>query len=840
MSNLNDNLNTWGYDMNSKSIISIMSTMVNTDKLNQILDTIKIQKENDDYVLMVNGKNAGIISFDAQVKLKNVVYNVETKSIDFTFETENGDKTVSVDVSDLVDIYTAGPGLSVDQNQFFIKIDESTENYISVTENGVKITGIDEIINNINDKISQEAEQRSAEDTKLQQNIEQEAQTARDAEKKNADNIASVSEKVDNIKEPYEVDLTSLLYAEDTETISNSIGGIDNLNNTISENRNIIGTINNGSVSVSIMKLGTTTTLYYILDSVAGYTVNEINIKNDNGTLSRTITSHSMMTEEMVVDNLTSEQPTLPLSANQGKVLNDKIVNIGVYSLGNIGSSNNLSSAASADGVFNNKKNSILTFTIENEVDVENGIIFNEYTKNSTYQRLYRKSGIFERTITSVNDDTPFEPIYEPNAFYPGVLIDTQKLFELTKSSSEEDIKTALTFETTSGRTILPTAEILDSCLKNGFLLKSNWMPVSVTWNGAAYVLYIVGQNYMLQPNGIYTVAIKITDGKYSVFQNANKFLFASSTDIYDVKEIIDNNNVSATSSIDVMTDKISLLENRLNYLMENTSETVPDFDGTQEINDLSKSYVISNSNMTNTAELVAKSIIMNNMQISNDARLKVKAKNIEFDNANIEGRFPKDNGNTVVSVNDSEFISFKGVTFNSDDIYNGIEIGLNSTVLPKNIIFEDCNFEGTFSNNPITIFGTQNNSVITLTNCHFATVSNPLRLSNNSNASGVTVNIVNCSVDKWEETNKDYQGFLLLQDYTSKSSDETLTNNLFGNGKIKVNFVNLMYKDSKILPENIASVCGTKSDGQVVYAYGDKVGFIGYDETRYPTITFK
>lgn len=840
MSNLNDNLNTWGYDMNNKAIVSIMSTMVNTEQLNQALDTIKVQKEDDDYVLMVNGKNAGIISFDSQVKLKNVVYNVETKSIDFTFETENGDKTVSVDVSDLVDIYTAGVGLGMEQNQFFVKIDESTESYISVTENGIKITGIDEIISTINDKISQETEQRTAEDVKLQQSIEQEATTARGAEKKNADDIASVSEKVENIKEPYEIDLKSLLYAEDSETISNSIGGIDNLNNTISENRNIIGTINNGSVSVSILKLGTTTTLYYILDSVAGYTVNEINIKNDNGTLSKTIKSHSMMTEEMVVDNLTSEQPTLPLSANQGKVLNDKIANIGVYSLGNIGSSDNLSSAASADGVFNNKKNSILTFTIENEADVENGVIFNEYTKNSTYQRLYRKSGIFERTITSVNDDTPFEPINESNVFYPGVIIDTRKLFELTKSSSEEEIKAALTFKIPSGISILPTAEILDSCLKNGFLLKSNWMPVSVTWNGAAYVLYIVGQNYMLQPNGIYTVAIKITDGKYSVFQNANKFLFTSSTDIHDVKEIIDNNNVSVTSSIDVMTDKISLLENRLNYLMENTSETVPDFDGTQEINDSSKSYVISNSNMTNTAELVAKSIIMNDMQISNDARLKVKAKNIEFDNVNIEGSFPKNNGNTVVSVNDSEFISFKGITFNSDDIYNGIEIGLNSTVLPKNVIFEDCNFEGTFANNPITIFGTQNNSIITLTNCHFAAVSNPLRLSNNANASGVTVNIVNCSVDKWEETNKECIGFLLLQNYTSKNSGETLTNNLFGNEKIKVNFVNLTYKGSKILPEDVKTVCGTKSDGQVVYAYGDQVGFIDYDEERYPTITFK
>lgn len=589
MSDLNDNLNTWGYDMNNNAIVSIMSTMVNTEQLKQALDTIKVQKEDDDYVLMVNGKNAGIISFDSQVKLKNVVYNVETKSIDFTFETENGDKTVSVDVSDLVDIYTAGVGLGMEQNQFFVKIDESTESYISVTENGIKITGIDEIISTINDKISQETEQRTAEDVKLQQSIEQEATTARDAEKKNAEDIASVSEKVDNIKEPYKVDLTSLLYAEDTETISNSIGGIDNLNNTISENRNIIGTINNGSVSVSIMKLGTTTRLYYILDSLAGYTVNEISIKNYNGTLSKTIKSRSMMTKEMVVDNLTSEQPTLPLSANQGKVLNDKIANIGVYSLGNIGSSDNLSSAASADGVFNNKKNSILTFTIENESDAENGVIFNEYTKNSTYQRLYRKSGIFERTITSVNDDTPFEPINASNAFYPGVIVDTRKLFELTKSSSEEEIKAALTFKTSSGLSILPTAEILDSCLKNGFLLKSNWMPVSVTWNGAAYVLYIVGQNYMLQPNGIYTVAIKITDGKYSVSQNGNKFLFASSTDIDDVKGIIDNNNVSVTSSIDVMTDRISLLEKRLNYLMKNTSETVPDFDGTQEINDVSK-----------------------------------------------------------------------------------------------------------------------------------------------------------------------------------------------------------------------------------------------------------
>lgn len=112
--------------------------------------------------------------------------------------------------------------------------------------------------------------------------------------------------------------------------------------------------------------------------------------------------------------------------------------------------------------------------------------------------------------------------------YYPGVKVDTQKLFALTKGSTEDEIKAALQLETSSGSYTLPTAEILDSCIGKGYQLLSNWMPVSVTWNGAGYVLYIIGQNYMNKPNGLYTVTIKITDGVYSVFQAAKFVEFAS------------------------------------------------------------------------------------------------------------------------------------------------------------------------------------------------------------------------------------------------------------------------------------------------------------------------
>ena len=596
-------------------------------------------------------------------------------------------------------------------------------------------------------------------DSLYQTKDEVNAAIATKAEQADVDEIKA---DLEQFKAPYEIDLNALNSAgdADSETISTAIGGIDNLRSVISENRSIIGDINNGTVPVSIRILGNITTVYYVLDSLAGYTLNEINIQNTSGTLAKNSVTHSVMSEEMVVDNLTSDEPTLPLSAKQGKVLDEKIQKKGMY--------------------------------------------------------------------------------------YQGVKVDTQKLFALTKESTEDEIKAALQLETSSGSYTLPTAEILDDCLGKGYQLLSNWMPVSVAWNGAAYVLYIVGQNYMMRPTGLYTVSIKITDGVYSVFQAAKVEEFAIISKINTQIESLNQTVNDLKSNIPILTAKVELLESKVDNLEKSNSEIVETYDGSQELNDEAKAYSISNANITNSPSITAKSVILNDSTLTNNARMQIKAENVNINNLQVTGDFPKSTSNSVIKINDTENILFKDMTFNSSDVYNGIEIGLSSdnSKLPKNIIFDNCRFEGSFSNNAILIFGTQNNATITLNNCYFEKISNALRLSNKSNASGVTVNIINCTVDEWD-SNPLWSGFLICEDYTNTESEAQAEEaNLFSPEKIKVNFINLIHNGEKILPSDIVSVCGSKDENQVVVVCIDAIQgsdyCINYDANKFPTITFE
>lgn len=596
-------------------------------------------------------------------------------------------------------------------------------------------------------------------DSLYQTRDEVDAAIATKAEQSDVDEIKA---DLEQFKAPYEIDLNALNSAgdADSEAISTAIGGIDNLRAVISENRSIIGDINNGTVPVSIRILGNITTVYYVLDSLAGYTLNEINIQNTSGTLAKNSVTHSVMSEEMVVDNLTSDEATLPLSAKQGKVLNEKIQKKGMY--------------------------------------------------------------------------------------YQGVKVDTQKLFALTKESTEDEIKAALQLETSSGSYTLPTAEILDDCLGKGYQLLSNWMPVSVAWNGAAYVLYTLGQKYMMQPTGLYTVSIKITDGVYSVFQAAKVEEFAIMSKINTQIESLYQTVNDLKSNIPILSAKVELLESKVDNLEKSNSEVVETYDGSQELNDKTKVYSISTANITNSPSITAKSVILNDSTLTNNARMQIKAENVNINNLQVTGDFPKSTSNSVIKINDTENIIFKDMTFNSSDVYNGIEIGLSSdnSKLPKNIIFDNCRFEGSFSNNAILIFGTQNNATITLNNCYFEKVSNALRLSNKSNASGVTVNIINCTVDEWD-SNTLWSGFLICEDYTNRESEAQAEEaNLFSPEKIKVNFINLIHNGDKILPSDIVSVCGSKDENQVVVVCIDAIQgsdyCINYDANKFPTITFE
>lgn len=134
--------------------------------------------------------------------------------------------------------------------------------------------------------------------------------------------IQDVKDEISEV-EPYVIDLTSLLAAQDSESISTAIGGIDNLNGTVEKNKVIFGTLANGTVAIGIRILGNQTTLTYFVDSVVGLTVNEIIITNTSSTLTKTANTHAVLTKNMIVNSLDSDETTLPLSAAQGKALKE-------------------------------------------------------------------------------------------------------------------------------------------------------------------------------------------------------------------------------------------------------------------------------------------------------------------------------------------------------------------------------------------------------------------------------------------------------------------------------------------------------------------------------------
>lgn len=120
-----------------------------TTEINKKVATVTIEKDSTNdlqYHLLVDGENSGDINIPKDQFLSNVVYSEATKVITFTFETTTGTTTTDVNISDLIDTYTAGDGLTLTDGKFSVKKDATSQAYIEVSASGVKVVGIDEAI----------------------------------------------------------------------------------------------------------------------------------------------------------------------------------------------------------------------------------------------------------------------------------------------------------------------------------------------------------------------------------------------------------------------------------------------------------------------------------------------------------------------------------------------------------------------------------------------------------------------------------------------------------------------------------------------------------------------
>lgn len=282
--------------------------------------------------------------------------------------------------------------------------------------------------------------------------------------------------------------------------------------------------------------------------------------------------------------------------------------------------------------------------------------------------------------------------------------------------------------------------------------------------------------------------------------------------------------------TIDSLVALVQILNDKVEKLSKTDIEVV---DGTDtSLNDTTKDYVVV-GDIALTSSITAKSVTIKNSSISDNARLSINAGDVEVKGLAISGDFPKaQGGNAVVKINESDYIVFRDMTFNSNDVYNGIEIGLNSSKLPKYVLFDNCKFEGTFTNNPIIVFGTADDAIINIQNCSFDKVSNILRLSNKANTKCV-VNISNCSVNQLE-TNPEYTGSILCQDYTSKG--EEVANNLFSPEKITINFKNFKVAGKElVMPTNVQDLF--EGPDKMVYLYNNTEEVVPYEEGRFPKV---
>ena len=854
-----------------------------------------IKKSDLEYALMVGAQECGTISIPKDQFLKEVTYNDETHILSFVFNTVDGESKTDIDFSQLVDVYTAGNGLNLSSNAFSIVIDTNTQKYIEVSSDGLKIVGIDEELAkkvDWTDISTPELQGRKAiilknHDTILGTNTSGSTASIAMISKWDIVDLGTSSLPI-NLNTPKGVrptvqeagqtgeEANQIAYLSDIEAVKEDL---NNINNSTQDSLNKkvdwtdISTEDNPNRKAIVLNnhdmiLGRTT---------SGITNNIAMIskwdKVDLGTASLPI---NLNTPKGV-------RPTVQEAGQSGEEANQIAYLSDVETL--LGNEQSSSSEMSIYGVrqyvdeqvsgvgsnFDERFDEIhskfdLYETVENAVHSHDEILgeSKSYTdsrigdekldtiaqavnqsKEYTNSKVAEVKNVVESNtnrITTVEGrcdhfDDLFGMILDEHGDPINLKFYTkQEIDDKVNVLNEKDTELTKNIENKVDWSDISTE---DNPNRKAILLKNHDTILGTNTSGSTASIAMINK-WDVVDLGTTTLPINLNTPKGvrptvqeagQTGEEANQIAYLS--DINEVNSTILNLNTTDN----LILSRLTVLEEKLAALQKtNVEEVTLDSESGVDFNDDSKDYIISGEE-TKSTKIKGKTVKLDNLAISNNARTSIISSDVELKNVKLSGDFPKANGNSVININNAEYIVIKDMIFDSSNVYNGIEIGLSSSTLPKSILFENCQFLGKFSNNAILIFGTQDNAVININNCYFQDLSNPFRLSNKTNSS-CTMNITNCKFDKWDE-NSPWQGMLLMQDYTSGDAEKANANNLFALEKITINVINCIDPNNKkiTMPSDIATVCGTGNESQLFYIWDNYRNLVHYEKTKYPTI---
>lgn len=304
----------------------------------------------------------------------------------------------------------------------------------------------------------------------------------------------------------------------------------------------------------------------------------------------------------------------------------------------------------------------------------------------------------------------------------------------------------------------------------------------------------------------------------------------------------INTGDSKADVKIGILESTIQLLTEKLAKLSKTNVETVETL--TANYTDAEKDFVGEGVAIpAGKLDVTAKSIELVG-STAESAHVGLKATDdVAMTGVVTSGTLAKNVSNASWSIDTSETVTIKDCDF-SQVGYNCVEIGLGNTA-PKNVLIENCRF-GNVSNNSILVFATADNATITIRNCSFGRVSQVLRLSNRTNATGVVVNLIDCTIEA-TDSNLNWP-MILCQDYMAGTGADIKAANRFAPEKITINIINCEKAGQVITaPASMAEVCASGDDKGLIVVYNNyenataankpAEAIVAYDATRYPTL---
>lgn len=771
------------------------------------METIALVKKDDlTYELQVGDKIAGTINIPADQFLKSVEYSAEDKSLTFVFNTSEGEQTSVVDLSSLVDTYVAGNGIELIENGFSIKLDPSSESYLSVSEAGIKVEGINEIKKNVqevaanlvtvNENLASSIDAINKKAVKYEDVADSNLPERKAIVLKNGDVIlggnleGGTSSLVQlnrwgvadfgsssvpfNINTPKDVRPTvreagqsseeahKIAYLSDVESSSAQIEEVKAALETKADKADVDSAVEN--INSALDQKADKIAVDAITEQLATKADAE-SVDNRFATVNEGLDSKA---DKIAVDAITEKvdgisadlegvvkyqefgegRKTIQLSNYDNisgidtKGEGHNLVMLSKRDKADFGAPEvELNLNGSADRpTYNDTKEIALTEDIE---AAKEGLIsykvLEDGSKTIELANGDSLSGVNAEGVAGFNlaKVTPENKVEIGSAGVDLNLVGSEPrpLFNGSKGIAlSEDLETKAA-ELQDNINLKASQSDLEAYMSatdtkvSELEEKIGNVPTKVSefendanYQSASQVDARIQEVVAAAPEALDTLKELAdalgNDPDFAGTVTTELAKKANSIDVYtkeeaDAKFITEHQSLEGlatekfveeqiaaippvdltpyvsdvaglSNTLEALNATVQILQSKVDVLTKTNTEVVSVDGSAGELKDSSKDYIVSGS-INENAEIVGKSISLKSIKVSDNARLKLNAGDVEAKDLNISGSFPKANGNTVISVNNAEFIVFKDMVFDASEVYNGIEIGLASnSVLPK------------------------------------------------------------------------------------------------------------------------------------------------------------